>query len=228
MSFFSISTIAEFLCLVSAFLFLRKADGKFSLFLPYIGGIFFFEFLGWYINEILGLSNGLVFNIVILFTILFFLYQLSPNNTMWSFFNEKRNLISIFLIVTFWAINLIFGQGVTIFNHYSLLAGSIIMLVLCLSQSNLLLHSNMNERLLRKPEFWVFVSCMFYFSGMIFSLLFHNTLTVFYYKTGWHVSQYLLHGINILHYGCLAIAFYFVMIIRKNISNTITENGRGI
>jgi hypothetical protein len=121
---------------------------------------FIFEVVGNYMGY-LGINNIWLYNIsdLIRFPLwfMFFYFSLSTSR------QKKTTLIFTFLYPIIW-VGLNFFQDIGIFQTYSFILGSILLLILCFLYLLNEYKSNSTESVFKNPELWICLGLLFYYS----------------------------------------------------------------
>jgi hypothetical protein len=122
---------------------------------------------------------------------------------------QGRRVVNIILVLffLFYIINLFYGQGPKVFNSFSNVVASLILISFCFHYFYRLLHDLPIIHIHRLPMLWVCFAVMTYYAGNFFLFLVKNYLL--YGDTGAHKLMWILHNLlNISKNVLFAIALW--------------------
>lgn len=213
---FNLSFIVELIGLAFSIFLLRSAKDHWKFFIWYGVFVVVVEVFGWQLR-INGVPNHLLYNFFLIVSTVFYLYVVYMDSNKQV---EKRTyLVSGFTFIAFALINLIFGQGLFVFNGFTHLFASCLMILVAIVFYSKILSTENNVNGALNEDFW-FVNGVFLFHiGIIFLTIFQDTLIIIYKKTGFNYYRYIIQFINVLFYVCLIVSFYLKSkAMRKEIS----------
>lgn len=182
----------------------------YSIFIPFLIGLIFIKNLGnpyillfvliiiGAINEMIRLyyfgdeSEKFILNIYTLVetVLLALIYHKIIVSEGW-----KRGIrISLFLLLTFFLLNMLFGEGLYLLNEISMNLECTFMIILSAALFQQLIQSEENLSLFKRPAFWYNIGVFIYFSLNFFTFLMSNEL--YNQKTAkifgfhlWHINN---------------------------------------
>lgn len=195
--------IIEFICFSLAFLFLRKVNDWWRIFMPYLCLVLFTETVGLFHPK-----NGNNYWIYNLYLAVYFLI---------SFLILSRICDSLFRIKPYFLIGLSI-VGITYFiesilsnfkglsiRSYSL-ANAFIVIICCSYYYHLLKQEGFIE-IKKHAPFWIVTGLLFFCFGSTVSYLFFDTLAQINIKYGLPVRQVIFIVLNFILYSCWSYAF---------------------
>lgn len=200
----------EILCLLCCLLSLKHTRHSILfIFVFYLPVVLFTETSSYFIRY----NNHWVYNGFILFQLFFFSFFFF--RAIKSSFFKKVILLTSFVFLTFYLINLLFIQGFNRFNYYSIILVSLLLIIYAGRFMLQLADEENAGSFWRSPLFWISLSCLLFFSGS------------FMYFSAWDIlvnaktdKRGLLYNnlfqiLNVLHYAMLSIGFLCPIIIRR-------------
>jgi hypothetical protein len=205
--FYYLSYVTEVTALITCFIFYRKFNSRrYQLFLPYLFVIVLYELGGLYRMFSIHGTNAWIMNFEVLFEYLFYSYFTI------SYYKQQRQkktltAITLFCFV-FSLVDIFFIQGVMNLGTIAMLVQYIILITLACRYFYLKMQEfDVNESLIRNPDFWVNTGMLFFFLA---EFLFFSSYTNLAYKR-LHSYQMLFDVISIVAiiilYSCLTISF---------------------
>lgn len=164
--FLPLHILFEFLALFTGLILYLKINQKFRPLVWFLVFILVTELLGLYIGRVLQKSNHRLYNITspLSFIFYFFLFRSLIKAPFW----KKLIIIWMTVFLAFSCINLLFWQGFGFFNSYTMMLGSLIMVLLC---GTLLLElideASFENRIAKLPEFWLSIGLLLSYCGTL-------------------------------------------------------------
>ncbi|HEY5368915.1 MAG TPA: hypothetical protein VIJ75_07980 [Hanamia sp.] len=204
--FINISLIAEWCALIASILFLNKKTGIWQFFIPYLFLTVCTEIVGGYESYVLKVTNNaLPYNILLIISVVFFVYVLSNADLLKRFKKAFFIIIICFIVLSF--INLFFLQGLWIYNSYSETIGDILLTIISCYFFYTILKDDVFRDLFKDEYFWLVTGLLFSSIGSVLLYFFLSPLQVFAEKTHIPIYKYINNGVNLLLYINLIIAF---------------------
>jgi hypothetical protein len=202
----------------SAIYFLRylpkyKELGKFKfvLFLVFIA--FFTESLGTYIVYILTKKASVLYNIFAFIELFLFSAYYYEDNTL--FQKHKVIFLGTFSVIALTYGYIIFQKGFVPMTYYAF--GQLAYVICSLFGLYKLLNFDFESNLLTKPEFWINIGVLLFFSGVFFLY----TIIVYVSKNDLDLAQKLFsinHILSIVYYSLLSVGLICQIKYQKPLS----------
>lgn len=206
-SYLNITLIAEWITFLAAIALLNKHTGQWRWFITLLALILLTETIGWYLSYVLHMrNNALPFNILMIITDCFLLWQLSGAQQLIKI--KKAFYFSIVFLIIFGLVNLFFLQGWNTYNYATEVFADILLAI----GSGYLIFALIRDddpemNLFSEPWFWLSIGILFNVTGSFLLYMFLNELQAYYNRTKIDVYGYINYTVNILFYGSLIIAF---------------------
>lgn len=139
----------------------------------------------------------------------FFYLSLLTSIAIW----KKSKIIFLLFIIgfsLFFLINLLFGQGLFIYNNHTHTAGSVLLIAGSLFILFKIFTSETYEpRPLRTPLIWILVALLIFYTGNLFNTAFYNYQSAVNPRLAVKLYRLINHNLNIVLYLLFNIAFVF-------------------
>ena len=197
--------IIEYLCLLFAFLYVRKTKDWWVLFIPYMICVVITETLALYVMQQGNKDNYQVHNFYL--PIYFSFSLLALYKTCAPLFNVKKwiGLIAI-LVLIFYLFESI-GSGFKKLSIDTFSFANACFVILCCSYYYHLLKQDNFIEIKKHAPFWVVTGILFFCFGSTVSYLFFDTLVQINIKYGLPVRQVIFIVLNFILYSCWSYAF---------------------
>jgi len=213
----TMDTYAE-LCafIVSALTYRRLRGTPFRLFPFFLLFIVLVELAGRYISVILLQKNAWLYNISTTVEFVFYAHIFLLTLHTPDFKKLAAWFMPVYPLLVL--LNLVFIQGFTQFHSYTMVLGSVVMIVLCCLFFYELLLNPVEEELRKDPMFWISTGILFFYLGdLSYNLLFNLVQ-----KHAGHMSTKLFISINnnliLILYSCFIMGFLCRRTPRRSLS----------
>lgn len=198
----------EFLAFLAACIWCRQQEAKsFRLFIPFLLYTFLNEYIGFYFKAKLNCSNVILYTIYSPIEFAFYTYQIY-------FFIEqsirKKIVVLLFSLgLSAFIINVIWGQGLYVFNTFSNIVFTFLIIIECLVYLfDLIASDSIKNNPAFLPFFWITAGLLlFNFGYLIINALFRYTVANEMKIFGEEIYSQIMKALNLLLYSCLIIAF---------------------
>ena len=203
--FLNITVISEWVALIAALFFLNKTT-IWRWFIIILIVTILTEFTAWYTTSILKKSNNFwIYNIYDLINGVFCIWIFTKAEPLLK--SRMKLYICLALFLGFCFFNLLFFQGINVYNDRNEVFGDILLAIIsCYFFYNLLKEENYRN-LLKYEYFWYANGILFSSLGSVVLYLFIDYLWAFYKHTHVNIYGYINYGLNVLLYSCFIIAF---------------------
>lgn len=191
--------------IISVLAYRRLKGTPFVLFPFFLFVIVLVELTGRYIRIVLLHKNAWLFNISTTLEFVFYAYifQLQLRDPALKKAASRFMFIYPLLVL----LNLLFVQGFTNFHSYTMVVGSIFMIIFCCWYFFELLQNPQEGELRKDPMFWISTGILFfYLGGLSYNLLF-NLLQTYAATTARKLFQSINNNLILMLYSCFIIAF---------------------
>jgi hypothetical protein len=172
------------------------------------------ELIGNYISQVLHQKNGWLFNITTTLEYIFYAHIFSLTLRDPAFKTMARRFMAIYPMVVL--LNLLFVQGFTEFHSYTVVLGSLFMIILCCLFFYELLLNPLEGELRKVPMFWISTGILFFHLGdLSFDLLFNLLKND---ATGKEFFSSINNNLILILYSCFIIAFLCQRSLAKSLS----------
>jgi hypothetical protein len=204
--YFNPTVTAEWITFTAALFFLDKKTTVWRLFIPLLLLVLSVETIGWYmIVKLEKYDNALPFNILMLVSSIFFMWFLKRSIT--SARIKSCINIAMILFLLFGITNLLFYQGLFVYNSISEAIGDIILAIICCYYLLALVKDPLPVNMLRLDYFWLATGILFYALGSAMLYQFSYLLIKYYKKTNINIGNYINYALNLVLYSTMIIAF---------------------
>jgi hypothetical protein len=211
--FFIYFEIAAFIASALTWQYLKgTALRLFPLFLFFIVAA---ELIGNYLSQVLHQKNGWLFNISTTLEYIFYAHIFSLTLRDPAFKTMARRFMAIYPMIVL--LNLLFVQGFTEFHSYTVVLGSLFMIILCCLFFYELLLNPLEGELHKVPMFWISTGLLFFHLGdLSFDLLFNLLKND---ATGKDFFSSINNNLILILYSCFIIAFLCQRSLVKSLSH---------
>ena len=200
------SNFFELFSLLTLIICYKKfSRSKLKYFCPFLILTLCFELTGWYVRWILKKTNHPVFNIFALIEYLF--YSGIFYSSLQSAYRKKIVKFASFCFILFVIVNMLFIQGFNLYNSYTTLVSSVLIIYWCCLFFKEIFESNTYEMLHLNPMFWISSGLFFFYLGTFFYILFWYYLVYKQIDFNGNVFFYINEILNGVLYTCFSIAF---------------------
>lgn len=204
LSYFTLGTIPEFICLGIAVISLHKDNAiAWRRNILYLILVVLIELSGIYLKT-LGEKNSWVYNILVFFEISFF--SLMFQNVLSKYTNSRLIiLLGLGLLLGFYCYEL-FSHGYDKRHHLTIIILGVVMIVYSLLYFYYLLKDEHYVNLTTSAEFWWVSAVLIYYFGVTTCNIFYPVLSKFLVKPN-EVFSYTFKVLNILLYSLWSYSF---------------------
>ena len=176
------------------------------LFIPLIFFTICTEVSGWYLSTFLLMKyNALPFNILMLINIMFYILFFTRVEVFTNY--RKRMITSALFFLGVGVVNLLYGQGLWIYNYYSESAGDLIIAFICCAFFFKSLYMDTYHNFFNNEYFWLANGLLLSSMGSSLLYLFLDELRAYYIETKIDVYGPINSLLNTIFYVSLIIAF---------------------
>lgn len=180
----------------------------------YIALVLAVELLAWYVADVENTSNHWVHNCGMpLYVTAFVLFAITTQKQ-----SRKLGYILLGFYYTFAFINLFFGQGINVFNTYSLMIASCIIVLLTGRYFLTLMRGHDNSPIIKEPLFWINAGFFFFYLCNVFAA---GTI-LYFIKTNPDFAALEIHIIQFLNISLLLCLFIGIQCLKKQ-QNSATK-----
>ncbi|HTI11133.1 MAG TPA: hypothetical protein VL832_21325 [Puia sp.] len=206
--------LGAFIISVLAYGKLRGTSFRFFPFFLFI--IVLVEFAGRYIRMVLLHKNAWLYNISTTLEFVFYAYIFQLQLRDPALKKAASRFMFIYPILVL--LNLLFVQGFMQFHSYTMVLGSIAMIVFCCLYFYELLQNPLEGELRRDPMFWISSGILFFYLGDLSYNLLFNLLQKYAANNGGRLFQSINNNLILMLYSCFIIAFLCRRNPRKSLS----------
>ena len=202
---------------VSALAYPKLKGTPLRLFPFFLFFIVLVEFTGRFMVTVLKLhSNQWFFNITTTIEFVFYAYifELQLRDAAYKRIASRFRLFYPLLVL----LNLLFVQGFMNFHSYTMVVGSIFMVIFCGLYFYELLLNPLEGELRRDPMFWISTGILFFYLGDLSYDLLFNLLQKYATNTSGKLFQNINNNLILMLYSCFVIAFLCRKNPRKSLS----------
>ncbi len=174
----------------------------FPLFLFFIVVV---ELAGNYISAVLRHGNAWLYNISTTLEFVFYAYIFRLQLKDPAFKKAASRFMIFYPMLVL--LNLLFIQGFLRFHSYTMVVGSILIIIFCCFYFYELLQNPREGDLLRDPMFWISTGVLFFYLGDLSYNLLFNLLQEYAAHTGGKLFQSINNNLILMLYSCFIIAF---------------------
>jgi hypothetical protein len=158
--------IFELFALISGVALYKRLNQKFKPLVWFLVFILITEVSGLYIGRELKKSNHTLYNFTspISFIFYFYFFRSLIHSAQW----KKFILWVVAIFITFSITNLLLWQGFNFFNSYTMMFGSLVMILLCgILLLELIELTTLEKKITNFPEFYLAIGLLFSFTGTL-------------------------------------------------------------
>jgi len=190
--------------IISVLIFPRLKGTPLRLFPFFLFFIVLVEFTGRYIRMVLLQTNAWLYNISTTLEFVFYAYIFVLQLRDPALKKATSRFMVIYPLLVL--LNLLFVQGFRQFHSYTMVVGSIFMIIFCCLYFYELLLNPLEGDLLRDPMFWISTGILFFYLGDLSYNLLFNLLQKYAVNTG-KLFQSINNNLILMLYSCFIIAF---------------------
>lgn len=202
--------------IVSMLFYPRLKGTPFRTFPFFLFFIVLVEFAGRYISVALHQKNLWLYNISTTLEFVFYAYIFGLHLRDPVFKKLASRFIIFYPLLVL--LNILFVQGFWEFHSYTMVVGSIFMIIFCCRYFYELLQSPLEGDLLRDPMFWISTGILFFYLGDFSYNLLFNLLQKYAANTGGKLFRSINNNLILILYSCFTIAFLCRKNPRKSLS----------
>ncbi len=203
---FNITFTAECVVFLASIFLLDKKTGIWRLFILFLLLTLVTEIIGWWLTSFAHKSNNSwVYNILLIISGIFTLYIIKhadPVVRIGSFLN-----IGVIFFAGFALVNLLFFEGIWIYNGYTEMVADIMIFIYCCYFFYRVLEEEVYRDLFRYEYFWIAIGFLFSSLGSVVLYIYLEPLMSYYRHTHINIYGYINYGLNVVLYGSLIISF---------------------
>jgi hypothetical protein len=214
---FPIDNYFELAALIISILCYPRLKGTpFRTFPFFLFFIVLVEVAGRYISAVLYQKNLWLYNISTTFEFVFYAYIFGHQLREPAFKKAVFSFMIVYPVIVL--LNLLFIQGINEFHSYTMVLGSIFMIIFCCRYFYELLQSPLEGHLLRDPMFWISTGILFFYLGDFSYNLLFNLLQKYAANMGGKLFRSINNNLILILYSCFIIAFLCRKNPRKSLS----------
>lgn len=203
--------------IVSVLAYRRLKGTSFRWFPLFLFFIVLVELIGRYIRIVLLEKNAWLFNISTTVEFLFYAYIFQLELRDPTLKKAASRFIILYPVLVL--LNLLFVQGFWVFHSYTMVVGSIFMIIFCSLYFFELLQHPLEGELRKDPMFWFSTGVLFFYLGDLSYNLLFNLLQTYAVTTGRMLFQSINNNLILMLYSCFIIAFLCRRSPRKSLSH---------
>jgi len=202
--------------IVSALAYPKLKGTSLRLFPFFLLFIVLVELIGRYIHAVLLQENAWLYNVSTTIEFLFYAYIFESQLRDATF---KKSTVRFMLFYPLLVLlNLLFVQGFRHFHTYTMVVGSIFMVIFCGLYFYELLLNPLEGELRRDPMFWISTGILFFYLGDLSYNLLFTLLQKYAKNTSGKLFQNINNNLILMLYSCYIIAFLCRKNPRKSLS----------
>jgi hypothetical protein len=202
--------------IISVLCYPRLRGTPFRAFPFFLFFIILVELAGRYISMVLYHRNAWLYNISTTVEFVFYAYIFGLQLKDPAFKKATSRFMIFYPMLVL--LNLLFIQGFLRFHSYTMVIGSILMIIFCCLYFYELLQNPQEGDLLRDPMFWISTGILFFYLGDLSYNLLFNLLQEYAANTGGKLFQSINNNLILMLYTCFIIAFLCRRNPRKSLS----------
>lgn len=218
MSLFSLNICFELSAFIVSVLAYPRIKGTpirlFPFFLFFIVGV---ELTGRYLKILFpAYHNGWLYNISTTIEFIFYAYIFEKQLRSPALRKAASRFMLVYPLLVL--LNLLFVQGFRQFHSYTMVVGSISMIIFCSLYFYELLLNPLEGDLRRDPMFWISTGILFFYLGDLSYDILFNLLQKYATNTSGKLFQNINNNLILMLYSCFIIAFLCRRNPRKSLS----------
>ena len=158
----------------------------------------------------------LLYNISTAAAFVFYAYTLSLILREAAFKTMTFRFILVYPVL--FLFNLFFIQGIARPQSYTMILGSVFMIIFCGLYFYEQLLDPREDHLLKSPGFWISTGILFYYLGTLSYDILFNILQKYTVNTGWKLFINIDNNLTLILYSCFIIAFLCKRNPRRSLS----------